>query len=110
MKYLFNPYNYDLTDPGSIPNLFLQHLTLVAITMLISLIIAIPLGIFIARRPRWYGVVISIADFLYTIHGIALIGILIAIVHLSPLAILIPLICYSQLALLRNISAAIRGV
>jgi len=110
MKYLLNPYNYDLSDGESIPNLFLQHLTLVAITMIISLIIAIPLGIFIARRPRWYGVVISIADFLYTIPGIALIGILIGIVHLSPLAILIPLICYTQLALLRNISAAIRGV
>jgi osmoprotectant transport system permease protein len=110
VKYLLNPYNYDLSDGESIPNLFLQHLTLVAITMIISLIIAIPLGIFIARRPRWYGVVISIADFLYTIPGIALIGILIGIVHLSPLAILIPLICYTQLALLRNISAAIRGV
>jgi osmoprotectant transport system permease protein len=78
--------------------------------MLISLIIAIPLGIFIARRPRWYFVVISIADFLYTIPGIALIGVLITIVHLSPTAIIIPLICYTQLALLRNTAAAIRGV
>ncbi len=110
MKYLFNPYNYDLTDPESIPNLFLQHLYLVAIAMIISLIIAIPLGIFIARRPRWYAVTITIADFLYTIPGVALIGILITIVHLSPIAIIIPLICYTQLALLRNTAAAIRGV
>jgi len=110
MKYLFNPYNYDLSDDGSIPKLFLQHLSLVTITMVISLIIAIPLGIFIARRQRWYAVVITIADFLYTIPGVALIGVLITIVHLSPLAIIIPLICYTQLALLRNTAAAVRGV
>ncbi|HEY4389363.1 MAG TPA: ABC transporter permease [Ktedonobacteraceae bacterium] len=110
MKYLFNPYNYDLSDPESIPNLFLQHFYLVAIAMIISLIIAIPLGIFIARRPRWNAVIITIADFLYTIPGVALIGVLITIVHLSPLAILIPLICYTQLALLRNTAAAVRGV
>ncbi len=37
MRYLFSSYNYDLTDPGSIPNLFVQHLYLVGLSMLISL-------------------------------------------------------------------------
>ena len=45
MHYLLQSYNYNLTDPQSIPNLFLKHLTIVGITMLISLIIAIPVGI-----------------------------------------------------------------
>ncbi|MBV8694759.1 MAG: ABC transporter permease, partial [Ktedonobacteraceae bacterium] len=83
MNYLLQPYNYDLSDPASIPNLFLDHLYLVGITMLISLIIALPLGILVARRPRLYLLVITIADLLYTVPALALIAILITITGLS---------------------------
>ncbi len=38
MQYILQPYNYDLSDPGSIPNLFLQSLELVGTVMLISII------------------------------------------------------------------------
>ena len=47
MHYIFQPYNYNLSDPESIPNLFLKHLSLVGIIMLISLVIAIPVGILV---------------------------------------------------------------
>ncbi len=112
MRYLLSPYNYDLTDPESIPNLFIQHLYLVGIAMLISLIIAIPIGLLIARRPRLYLPVITIADLLYTVPGIALLGILITVpgLGLSPLTALIPLIIYTQLVLIRNTAAAVNGI
>lgn len=112
MRYLLSPYNYDLTDPESIPNLFIQHLYLVGIAMLISLIIAIPIGLLVARRPRLYLPVITIADLLYTIPGIALLGILITVpgLGLSPLTALIPLIIYTQLVLIRNTAAAVNGI
>lgn len=112
MRYLLSPYNYDLTDPESIPNLFIQHLYLVGIAMLISLIIAIPIGLLVARRPRLYLPVITIADLLYTVPGIALLGILITVpgLGLSPLTALIPLIIYTQLVLIRNTAAAVNGI
>lgn len=110
MSYLFQAYNYDLSDPASIPNLFVDHLYLVGITMLISLIIAIPLGILVARRRRLYLFVITIADLLYALPGIALIGILIAITGLSLATAIIPLILYTQLVLIRNTAAAINGI
>ncbi len=110
MRYLLSPYNYDLTDPGSIPNLILQHLYLVGIAMLISLIIAIPLGIFIARYRQFYFPVITFAGLLYTIPGVALIGVLITITHLSPATVIIPLVLYTQLILIRNTAAAIKGI
>jgi osmoprotectant transport system permease protein len=112
MRYLLSPYNYDLTDPESIPNLFIQHLYLVGIAMLISLIIAIPIGLLVARRPRLYLPVITIADLLYTIPGIALLGVLITVpgLGLSPLTALIPLIIYTQLVLIRNTAAAVNGI
>src|SRR5437868_803221 len=99
MQYILSPYNYDLTDPESIPNLFLQHLYLVGIAMLVSLIIAIPLGLLVARRPRLYLFVITIADLLYTIPSIALVGVLITVpgLGLGLLTALIPLIIYTQL-------------
>ncbi|MBV8821934.1 MAG: ABC transporter permease [Ktedonobacteraceae bacterium] len=110
MNYLLQPYNYDLSDPASIPNLFLDHLYLVGITMLISLIIALPLGILVARRPRLYLLVITIADLLYTVPALALIAILITITGLSLATAIIPLVIYTQLVLIRNTATAIDGI
>ena len=113
MKFFFSPYNYDLTNSESIPILLLQHLYLVGITMLISLVIAIPVGILIARYRRFYLPVITIADLFYTIPGVALLGVLITVPWLglnSVFTALIPLIIYTQLVLIRNTVAAIDAI
>ena len=96
MSYLFNPANYDLSDPGSIPNLLIQHLTIVGIAMLISLLIAIPLGILAARYKWLYPPVISIAGVMYTIPALALIAFLVPVTGLTIATIIIPLILYAQ--------------
>ncbi|TMF45652.1 MAG: ABC transporter permease, partial [Chloroflexi bacterium] len=101
---------YDLTDPESIPNLFLKHLTIVGITMLISLIIAIPVGILLARYRRLYLPVVSITGVLYTIPSIAAFALLIPFTGLSPATAIIPLVIYNQLVLIRNTTAAINGI
>ncbi len=110
MHYLLSGYNYDLTDPESIPNLFLQHLNLVGITMLISIIIAIPLGLLVVRFRRLYLPIITITGLLYTIPGIALIGVLITVTHLTAATVIIPLVIYTQLVLIRNTAAAVNGI
>lgn len=110
MHYILQPYNYNLSDPGSIPNLFLQHLYLVGITMLISLIIAIPAGIIVARYQRLYLIVITISDLLYTIPSIAAFALLIPLTGLSPATVIIPLVLYNQLVLIRNTATAVNGI
>lgn len=110
MSYLLDPFNYDLTDPGSIPNLLLKHMLIVGISMLISLIIAIPLGIFIARYKLFRGPVITTTGLLYTIPGLALLGVLVLVTGLNTPTIVIPLVLYAQLVLVRNTSAGINGV
>ena len=110
MHYILQPYNYDLTDPESIPNLFLKHLTIVGVTMLISLIIAIPVGILLARYRRLYLPVVSITGVLYTIPSIAAFALLIPITGLSPATAIIPLVIYNQLVLIRNTVAAVNGI
>ncbi len=110
MSYLLNPANYDLSDPSSIPNLFLQHLTIVGISMLISIAIGIPVGLFIARYRIFTTPVITTADILYTIPALALLGVLVPITGLTMTTIIIPLVLYAQLVLIRNTSAAVNNI
>ena len=110
MRYLFSSYNYDLTDPGSIPNLFVQHLYLVGLSMLISLVIALPLGVIVARYRRLYFPVVGLSGLLYTIPGIALIAELIPLTKLTLATAIIPLVLYAQLVSIRNTVTAIRAV
>ena len=110
MHYILQPYNYDLSDPESIPNLFLKHLSLVGITMLISIIIAIPVGILVARNRRLYFPVISVSGLLYTIPSIAAFALLIPITGLTPATAIIPLVLYNELVLIRNTAAGINGI
>lgn len=110
MRYLFSSYNYDLTDSGSIPNLFVQHLYLVGLSMLISLVIALPLGVIVARNRRLYLPVVGFSGLLYTIPGIALIAELIPLTKLTLATAIIPLVLYAQLVLIRNTVTAIRAV
>ena len=110
MHYIFQGYNYNLSDPESIPNLFLKHLTLVGIVMLISIIIAIPLGLVVARYRRLYFPVISITGLLYTVPSVAAFALLIPITKLTPATAIIPLVIYNQLVIIRNTAAAINGI
>src|SRR5216683_5787417 len=110
MHYILQPYNYNLSDPASIPNLFLQHLALVGVVMLISLVIAIPVGIVVARYRRLYFPVITVSGVLYTIPSLAAFALLIPITGLTPATAIIPLVIYNQLVLIRNTAAAVNGI
>ena len=110
MHYLLQPYNYDLSDPGSIPNLFLQTLELVGTVMLISIIIAIPIGLLVARYKRLYLPIITVSGLLYTIPSIAAFVLLIPITGFSPATAIIPLVLYNMLVLIRNTAAAVNGI
>ncbi|HYT35862.1 MAG TPA: ABC transporter permease, partial [Ktedonobacteraceae bacterium] len=104
------PYNYNLSDPGSIPNLFLQTLELVGTVMLISIIIAIPVGLLVARYKRLYLPIITVSALLYTIPSIAAFVLLIPITGFSPATAIIPLVLYNMLVLIRNTAAAVNGI
>jgi osmoprotectant transport system permease protein len=110
IHYILQSYNYDLSDQNSIPNLLVSHLTLVGITMIISLIIAIPAGILLARYRRFYLPTVTVSGLLYTIPSIAAFALLIPITKLSLATAIIPLVLYNQLVLIRNTTAAIQAV
>lgn len=88
----------------------LEHVTMVAIALAISLVISLGLGIWTARRPQLYGAVMSIAAILYTVPSLALFAILIPFVGLGVVPAIIGLVAYSILILTRNIATGLREV
>ena len=110
MRFLLTPANYDLADPASIPNLLIQHLQIVSVSMLIALAIALPVGWLVTRYHRLYVPVVTVAGLLYTIPGLALLALLVPLTGLNASTIIIPLVIYAQLVLVRNTAAAINGI
>lgn len=120
MSYILNGAHWSLSDPMSIPNLLFAHLYLTLVSVGIGLVIAFPIALLISRtRPAnasrlnpasLYAPVIGGASFLYTIPSLAFMAFLIPFTRLTPAAIIIPLVAYTQLVLIRNIVAAIRAV
>lgn len=110
MRFLLNPGSYALGDPSSIPNLLAQHLVIVGIAMGISVVVALPLGVAVARYRGLYLPVVGVAGFLYTIPGLALLAVLVPITGLGTTTIVVPLVLYAQLVLIRNTAAAIQAI
>lgn len=103
MKYL-------LTHTDRVLDLFLEHLSMTALSLCISLLLAIPIGIAITKYKRLYVPVTGLFGILYTIPSLALFALLIPVTGLGPETAIIGLIAYSQMILVRNVAAAIRGI
>ena len=110
MPYILNGYNWDLTDPMSIPNLLFDHVILTVESMVIALLIAVPLALLAVRYTRVYLPAVTGAGIIYTLPSLAFMALLIPITHLTPLTVIIPLVLYAQVVLIRNIVAAVRAV
>ncbi len=110
MNYLLNPNSYNPADPSSIPNLFLRHMYIVGVAMVISILIAVPIGLLVSRYRRLYTPIVSFAGVSYSIPAIAFIAVLITITGLTLNTIIIPLVVYNQLALISNTAAAVNNI
>ena len=98
---------------GEIATLTLEHLWLTAMAMLLAAAIAIPVGIFLTRSPRWAKPVIAVANILQTIPSLAMFGFLLPLPWLGDRAARIAiaaLTAYALLPILRNTYAGIRAI
>lgn len=103
MQYLINNANKVLTLTG-------QHLLITFVALTIAVLIALPLGIILARRPRAYGPVMGVLSALYTIPSISLLVLLIPLMGLGFWPTIVALVVYCQAILVRNVVAGIRDV
>jgi osmoprotectant transport system permease protein len=103
MKYL-------LDNPGKMLHLTEQHMVLTVAALSIAIVIAVPLGVLLARRPRLYRPVMSVLTMLYTIPSISLLVLLIPIMGLGFWPTIVALVVYSQAILVRNVVVGMNGV
>ena len=85
-----------------------EHIVLVGTALAISLVIALPLGIWTARRPGLYVATMSVTGVLYTIPALALFAFLIPVMGLGKKPAITALVLYSLLILVRNVAIGIR--
>jgi len=83
---------------------------MVLIALSVSILIALPLGWFLQRNPRWSKVVLGFFGIVYTIPSIALMIILIPFFGLNSKTVMISLILYSQIILLRNVISGLDSI
>lgn len=98
---------------GQIAELTLEHIWLTGLAMLLAALIAIPLGIWLTRAPRWAQPVLAVANILQTIPSLAMFGFLLPLPWLGERAARIAiaaLTAYALLPILRNTYAGIRGI
>jgi osmoprotectant transport system permease protein len=87
-----------------------EHLGLTLLSILLACVIAIPTGIWIARRDAWSRWVLGAAGILQTIPSIALLGSLIPLLGIGVKPAIFALLLYAILPILRNTFTGLQGV
>ena len=108
-----NVFQFIVQNHGEVLKLTREHLWMVAASMLLAVLIGIPLGILITRKPGLNKPVLGVANIIQTIPSLALFGFLLPVPWIGArserLAIL-ALTLYALLPLIRNTYAGINGV
>jgi osmoprotectant transport system permease protein len=80
-----------------------QHLFLVFVSLALSVLVAIPLGIWAARSPGAAQPILSVTGLIQTIPSLALLAFLIPLLHrIGPVPAIVALFLYSLLPIVRN--------
>lgn len=88
----------------------LEHLFLVGVSLFAAIVVAIPLGIFAASRPRWGQVVLGLVGVVQTIPALALLVFMIPLLGIYAPPALAALFLYSLLPIVRNTHAGLVGI
>ncbi|HEV2353601.1 MAG TPA: ABC transporter permease/substrate-binding protein, partial [Puia sp.] len=87
-----------------------QHIGLTFISLFLTVLIALPVGIYITRHRGIAGIVLGAAGVLQTIPSIALLGFMIPLLGIGPLPAITALFLYALLPVIRNTYTGIEGV
>lgn len=87
-----------------------EHLFLVVISTGGALVIGLPLGVLLTRRPAWRGPVLGLANVFQTIPSLALFGVLIPVFGIGAWTAITALVVYALLPIVRNTYTGIAGV
>lgn len=102
--------SYAAEHPARILALTAAHVEIVAAALAIAFAIALPIGVFAARRPGAAPWLLGTLGALYTIPSLALLAILVQLFGLGFTPIFVALVVYAQFMLARNVAAGLNGV
>jgi len=102
--------NYLATHPMRVVALTAIHVEIVGVALIAALLLAVPIGIFAARRARVEPWLLGTLGAIYTIPSLALLAVLVQLLGLGFAPIFVALVVYAQFMLARNVVAAIHGV
>ncbi len=88
----------------------LEHLLLVAISLSAAILVALPLGILAARRPRLGQSILAAAGVLQTIPSLALFVFMIPLLGIGGPPAVVALFVYSLLPIVRNTHAGLTNI
>ncbi|MBS4212890.1 ABC transporter permease [Neobacillus rhizophilus] len=89
---------------------FYRHFLMSAYGVLFAAIVAIPVGIFIARYNKLSTWVISLANIIQTIPALAMLAVLMLVMGLGTNTVVFSLFLYSLLPIIKNTYTGIRNV
>jgi osmoprotectant transport system permease protein len=87
-----------------------EHLILVAVSLLAGVIVAVPLGILAARRPRVGQAVLGAVGIAQTIPALALLVFMVPLFGIGAGPALVALFVYALLPIVRNTHAGLTGI
>jgi osmoprotectant transport system permease protein len=87
-----------------------EHLTLVALSLLAAIAVAVPMGVAAARYPKFGQVILSITGIIQTIPALALLVVLIPLLGIGAVPAIVALFLYSLLPIVRNTYAGLRDI
>jgi osmoprotectant transport system permease protein len=87
-----------------------EHLALVGVSLLAAVLLALPLGVLAARRPRLGQVVLALVGIIQTIPSLALLVFMIPLLGIGAVPATVALFLYSLLPIVRNTHSGLLDV
>ncbi|MBF2640400.1 ABC transporter permease [Listeria seeligeri] len=102
--------DYYQTNGSYVMEEFWRHFLMSAYGVIFAAIVAIPVGVYIARKKRLAGWVIQTANIIQTIPALAMLAVLMLVMGLGTNTVVLSLFLYSLLPILKNTYTGIRNV
>lgn len=101
---------YYSTRAGDLTDALVQHVEIVAASVLLGLVVAVPLALLARRYRRLESLIVGTTTAIYTIPSLALFSLMVPITGLGVETVVIGLGLYTLTILVRNILEGLRGV
>jgi osmoprotectant transport system permease protein len=90
--------------------LTLEHLAIVVLAMVLSIVIGVATGMLITLNRRAAAVVLAATNVMMTIPSLALFSLLVPLVGIGSVPAIIGLVAYTQLPVVRNVYTGLSGI